>query len=341
MQNFQTNVRWDGSLPSIEPADNMVWLGSCFANNIGCRLLKLHFSCQVNPTGILYNPLVIGHHLQMALAGGTVVDSHLIEHEDLWHSLLHHSNFSEMQRETLIQNVSSSFARLESALKRARLLVVTFGTAHAYRHQQTGMLVANCHKLPASQFVKELTPIEHITTMWGDIIRLLLSVNDSLQIILTVSPVRYVRDGLISSNRSKAVLITAVHQLADEWEQCSYFPAYELVIDQLRDYRFYSSDMVHPNEQALSFVTDFFVEHAFSDQGRMFFQDMLSLSRDLEHKPLHSQTPSHQKFLRRLLEQIRQLEQRYAHIDLLEEESKVRQQLFTSAGQHLDPTKES
>jgi hypothetical protein len=319
--SLYTEVRVPGSEISIGRTDLLLMVGSCFADHIGQFFQKHKFNVLVNPLGIVFNPYSLSKNLMMA-KDLTQVSTHedLIVHDDgLWHSLLHHSTFSQPAKPKLIDHLNKAIDTTNDWLKRSDYIIITLGSAHVYRHLRSGEIVSNCHKLPASQFSKELLGSDVIKSCLHNLFDALRSINPKLQIVLTVSPVRYIRDGLVESNRSKAHLLSSVHTLVEQLEYCHYFPAYEIVIDELRDYRFYETDMVHPSDQAIKIVLQRFVDHWVDAEAREQIKLLGNLNRSMQHRPMHPDSDAYLRFINQLKIQINQLSAKYPDLRFSEE----------------------
>lgn len=293
-----TSVDIAPSARQIGYGDKILLLGSCFADNIGAKFSEHYFQATVNPFGTLYNPASI------AAAITNLGNSQLVEHNGLWHSMMHHGAFSDKDKEQLIARCEQSRALLQRALMEASTVVVTFGTAWVY--EMEGQVVANCHKLPANRFTRRCLTVNEIVEMWQPIVA---SMPDK-HWIFTVSPIRHVKDGLHANQISKAILLQAVDQLGQ-----SYFPSYEIMMDELRDYRFYAEDMVHPSAVAVEYIWQRFVENYINKDTQTEMRVLNQLWRDNQHRMLHPDTDEARTFLQRLAERKAQLQQRYPWID--------------------------
>ena len=293
-----TSVDIAPSARQIGYGDKILLLGSCFADNIGVKFSEHYFQATVNPFGTLYNPASI------AAAITNVGNSQLVEHNGLWHSMMHHGAFSGKDKEEVITRCEQSRALLQRALKEASTVVVTFGTAWVY--EMEGQVVANCHKLPASRFTRRCLTVDEIVEMWQPIVASMLDKHW----IFTVSPIRHVKDGLHANQISKAILLQAVDQLGQ-----SYFPSYEIMMDELRDYRFYAEDMVHPSAVAVEYIWQRFVENYINKDTQKEMRVLNQLWRDNQHRMLHPDTDEARTFLQRLAERKAQLQQRYPWIE--------------------------
>ena len=274
---WSTEVEIPQSPWLIERENSILLVGSCFTEHIGAKMQAcgLHVSC--NPTGVLYNPLSIAQ----ALNGDMRVE--IVEHDGLYHSMAHHGSFSGTDSEEVLRRCLQSLNNLHRRLVEADVVVVTFGTAYVY--YRDGMVVANCHKLPEREFVRERVSVAQILAVWRPIIRN----NPDKHWLFTVSPIRHQRDGMHHNQLSKATLLLAIDQLKSEFpEQVSYFPAYEIVLDELRDYRFYAEDMVHPSEVAIKHVWDKFCEAYMSEPTRTWMHERHKEWLRSQHRPLHT-----------------------------------------------------
>ena len=293
-----TSVDIAPSARQIGYGDKILLLGSCFADNMGAKFSEHYFQATVNPFGTLYNPASI------AAAITNVGNSQLVEHNGLWHSMMHHGAFSGKDKEQLIARCEQSRALLQRALMEASTVVVTFGTAWVYEMEDR--VVANCHKLPANRFTRRCLTVDEIVEMWQPIVA---SMPDK-HWIFTVSPIRHVKDGLHANQISKAILLQAVDRLGQ-----SYFPSYEIMMDELRDYRFYAEDMVHPSAQAVEYIWQRFVENYINKDTQKEMRVLNQLWRDNQHRMLHPDTDEACTFLQRLAERKAQLQQRYPWIE--------------------------
>jgi hypothetical protein len=234
--------------------------GSCFTEHIGNYLGDVKFDLLQNPSGILFDPLSVAQSLISYIEGKQYGAADLFFLNELWQSWHHHGIFSDTDQQRCLNRINASQLQAHAFLRSADWLLITLGSAFSYVLKKEQMPVANCHRAPADWFSKKLLPVEEILSAFDEVIYRLLEFNPSLKIVFTVSPVRHIRDGVIENNRSKARLIEAVHHFANKFGRIYYFPAYELVIDVLRDYRFYDRDMVHPNYQATGFVLEKFMQ---------------------------------------------------------------------------------
>ncbi|WP_461402022.1 GSCFA domain-containing protein [Flavitalea sp.] len=290
-------------------------MGSCFTENIGNRLSTLKFQALQNPNGILYDPVSITNSLVSYIEQKVYQPSDLILLNDLWQSWQHHGSFSGVDETEVLNNINASQKNATEFLKTADWVFITLGSAFSYSLVETGTSVANCHKAPAKSFNKHLLSIEEIKSVLDTCIHRLFHFNPSLRIIFTISPVRYIRDGLVENNLSKSRLIEVVQHLVKKFSKLYYFPAYELVIDVLRDYRFYKEDMVHPSDQAIDFVFEAFSSACFDEQTMELVEEIDKINTAINHRPLHPDTPAHQIFKQNLLIKIKALQTKYPNLD--------------------------
>jgi len=308
------------SSSKISYPDKILLIGSCFSEEVGNRLHDLKFNVLQNPNGILYDPISITRSLNSYITNKHYCADEFFELNDLWHSWQHHSAFSGIKKEDVIQKINHSQDEAHSFLKDAKWLIVTAGTAYRYILSNSGEPVANCHKAPSSFFTKELLAIEHIVSELSSTISNLQPFNPDLKIIFTISPVRHVRDGVIENNRSKARLIEAVQVIKDQFEMVSYFPAYEIIIDVLRDYRFYKTDRVHPTEEATGFVFEQFCNAYLDHSSLDSLEKIKKLNAAMKHKPFNESGMAHQKFKTAQLENIKRLKNTFPFISFSKEE---------------------
>ena len=282
--------------------DKVLLLGSCFADNIGAKFGEHYFQATINPFGTLYNPASIAK--AVSGVGCRVSDIGLVEHNGLWHSMMHHGSFSCADEQELMRRCAESYRALQSALAEATTVIITFGTAWVY--EMDGEVVANCHKLPANRFVRRRLTVDEIVAMWQPI---LASMPDK-HWIFTVSPIRHVKDGLHANQVSKAILLQAVERLGQ-----SYFPSYEIMLDELRDYRFYAEDMVHPSAVAVDYIWQRFVETYMTEETQDDMRTLKQLWRDRQHRFLHPDSEEAIAFKNKLARRLQELQQDFPWID--------------------------
>jgi hypothetical protein len=294
-------------------------MGSCFAENIGEALESYKFSTQINPHGVLYNPKSIATALIRYIENNAFAESELFYANECWKSWEHHSRYSDTDKNNCLSTINTGISSAHHFLKEADWLFITFGSAFVYRHNSTGEFVGNCHKVPQKEFSKVMMNSSEIITEYSSLLEHLKAFNPKLKVIFTVSPVRYIRDGVTENTLSKAQLIQAVHILVKKYPDTFYFPAYELMMDDLRDYRFYKSDMVHPTEQAISYIFEKLMHSTFSKESKIVFEKVKDILTALHHRPFHTDTEAHRKFKVTYAERCRLLQKEYSFLNLEEE----------------------
>ncbi|MFI5133209.1 MAG: GSCFA domain-containing protein [Chitinophagales bacterium] len=329
--DFMINIDLKKLQAPIGYRHKILLIGSCFTEHIGNTLEELKFSVLQNPNGILFDPVSVCKSLTSYVENKLYNEADLFQLNDVWHSWQHHSRFSDIDKKDCLQFINESQQRAHDFLKDADWIVITFGSSFSYRLTELagfsktpplegfGEAVANCHRAPAQWFDKHLLNIDEIVGMLADSIKQLLEFNPKLNIIFTVSPVRHIRDGVIENNRSKARLIESVHRLVNNSEQLHYFPAYELVIDVLRDYRFYDADLVHPNYMATEFVLEKFTESCIDKESQLLMEEVKKIIIARKHKAFQPDTKAHRQFLQSSAEKAKELMNKFPFLDLEEE----------------------
>ena len=305
-------------------------IGSCFAENIGGRLVACKFPVMLNPFGILYNPLSIATALERMEECRLFTENstELTFHEERWHSMLHHGDFSRAGKEELIENINSRLTQASKWIKETELLSLTFGTAYVYRRKSDNMVVGNCHKIPSTQFERSLLSPSEIVTAMSIILERLFSRNYAMKVMLTVSPIRHFRDGAHGNQVSKATLLLAVDELQKRFPgKIFYFPSYEIVLDELRDYRFYAEDMLHPSPIAANYIWERFGECYFSEETKSIAAKVEEINRALAHRPINGASAAHADFKSKLLLKIERLTEKYPFFDFSKETEQLKNSL--------------
>lgn len=304
-----TSVEITPSARKIGYGDKILLLGSCFADNIGAKLNEHYFQATINPFGTLYNPASIAQTLTDTRL--PISDTRFIHHNGLWHSMMHHGSFSGVDKEEMMARCQQSRAELQQALHEATTVIVTFGTAWVY--EMDGEVVANCHKLPANRFTRRCLTVNEIVDIWKPIVQ---NISEK-HWIFTVSPIRHVKDGLHANQVSKGILLQAVDVLMKISSQqgisvlVSYFPSYEIMLDELRDYRFYAEDMVHPSSVAVDYIWQRFVETYMTMDTQNEMRTLHQLWRDRQHRFLHPDSLEAHTFQEKLNQRIGLLQSSY------------------------------
>lgn len=302
----------------INHQHNLLLVGSCFTEQVGAKLAGHKFTVHQNPNGILFNPVSISKSISSYIDNRHYGEDDLFYQNESWNSWQHHSRFSNANKETCLSNINESQTSAYEFLKNADWLLVTLGSAFVYQ-LNNNEVVANCHKVPTDKFIKRLLSVDEVLFELQNTIEKTLAFNPSLHIIFTISPVRHLRDGFVENNRSKATLIHAVHQLVEKNNACFYFPAYELVIDDLRDYRFYAEDMVHPNYAATNYVWEKFITTCIDLPSQHLMKEIAVIMAAKNHKPFNPASVQHKNFLETNLERVKKLRLQYPYINFEEE----------------------
>ena len=297
----------------INHRHGVMMIGSCFSDNIGKRLQQAYFNVEINPFGTLYNPASIACGINDILSRRTFVEEDLfqVKGDNRWHSFSHHSLYSQTDRQTMLHNINNHINEAHELLQQASILIVTFGTAWVYELIATNKIVANCHKLPENKFNRRLMSVEEIVTLWSKVVERLQKENNRIKIIFTISPIRHFRDGAHGNQISKSTLHVAVNKLIEKYNDILYFPAYEIMNDDLRDYRFYESDMVHPSDVAIDYIYKIFSQSFFDDETMCLAGECERLTRRLSHRHMSDDKEAIARFEKSTQEIKTQLLQQY------------------------------
>ncbi len=320
MPDFRTKLPPFQSPLRLAHSDHTLCVGSCFAEHIGGRLRKLKFPALVNPFGIVYNPVSVGQVFEKLLSGEPFREEDLFENLGLWHSFAHHGRFSYPEKTEALEGVNRSLAEAGAFLAKANRLIVTLGTSNVFVFKKNGEIVANCHKVPGHEFERRRLTIAEIVQALAPVFEKLWEQTPSLEIIATVSPVRHLRDGLIENQRSKATLLLALEEICRRLPFVHYFPAYEILLDDLRDYRFYEADMAHPNPVAVDYVWQYFEEAFFDEKTRTLCRRIERIAAAAAHRPFHPQSVEYQNFIKKTMEEMERLEREFPGLDFGEEQ---------------------
>lgn len=306
---------------SIGYRDSLFLIGSCFSENMGAKLNTHLFKVFENPHGILFNPISVAQSLSDCIYNKQYTEADLFQLNEVWNSWQHHSRFSDLSSKEALDKINNSIAKAHTFLKTADHIVITLGSAWVYQLNSqsphaAGLVVANNHKAPATWFDKALMKPDALVLLLNKMVKNLLQFNPHLQIIFTISPVRHLREGLVENNRSKAVLIQAVHEIVDSTENVAYFPSYEYVIDDLRDYRFYAEDLVHPNYAASNYVWEKWVETYMNEETQGIMKQVAELQLAVQHKPFFAGSTQHKEFLQNCIAKSERLLSLYPYLPL-------------------------
>lgn len=303
----------------IDYNSKILLLGSCFVENIGRQLDYYKFQNFKNPFGILFHPLAIERLIVNAVQAKTYTASDLFFHNDQWHCFDAHSKLSHSDAAVLLKSLNDQVDRTAEYISNASHLVITLGTAWIYTHLETDKSVANCFKLPQKDFSKALLPLDEIYNALVSILLKVKKLNKDIKVIFTLSPVRHIKDGFVENSRSKAHLLTAIHQVVDDNTQTersvSYFPSYEIMMEELRDYRFYNEDMLHPSNLAVNYIWNNFTETWMHSSAKRVMQLVDDIQKGMQHRAFNPNTEQHQNFLKKLEFQKTKLQSEYKHIE--------------------------
>ena len=318
---FKLTLASKRSENSIGYRDSLFLIGSCFSENMGAKLNTHLFKVFENPHGILFNPISVAQSLSDCIHNKQYTEADLFQLNEVWNSWQHHSRFSGINSKEALDKINNSIAKAHTFLKTADHIVITLGSAWVYQLNSqsphaAGLVVANNHKAPATWFDKALMKPDALVLLLNKMVKDLLQFNPHLQIIFTISPVRHLREGLVENNRSKAVLIQAVHEIVDSTENVAYFPSYEYVIDDLRDYRFYAEDLVHPNYAASNYVWEKWVETYMNEETQGIMKQVAELQLAVQHKPFFAGSSQHKEFLQNCIAKSERLLSLYPYLPL-------------------------
>ena len=315
---FRTEVRIPDFRRKTGYRSPSMFIGSCFTENIGGKMSALKYPVDINPFGNLYNPVSVASGIRFLMRNKKFSKSDLIKHNGLWHSFYHHSRFSSVNADQSLETINERLCASQEFLKNADFLFVTFGTAWVYEYKPTGQIVSNCHKIPEKEFSRYRLKTGKIVEELTDLLSELRNFNPGLEVVFTVSPIRHLRDGAVENQRSKSVLLLAVDQLVEDLgeEHCSYFPAYEIVMDELRDYRFYDEDMTHLSSSAVNHIWEKFQNSLIEEESLKISAEVKKIISAIEHKPFNRVTKEHLRFLQKSLQKTCSLEAEFLYINL-------------------------
>ena len=311
---LQTQILLKPEKPQIDYNSKVLLLGSCFSENIGTKFDYFKFQNIQNPFGVIFNPVSIEKLVVRAIDNLSFSDKDVFQHNGIWKCFEAHSELSSLQKDEFLENLNSALQNLREALFSATHIIFTYGTAWVYRDIEADIIVANCHKLPQKQFSKELLSISEVFTSLKITSAAIQKVNTEVTVIHTVSPVRHLKDGFVENSQSKAHLLTAVHKVVTSESKQRYFPAYEIMIDELRDYRFYTEDMLHPNKIAIEIIWEKFSKVWVSSKTISIQKEIESIQSSLLHKPFNPSSKEHQQFLNKLQIKIKSLQKKLPQI---------------------------
>ncbi|MGE0772714.1 MAG: GSCFA domain-containing protein [Cyclobacteriaceae bacterium] len=321
---FRTTLDIKKSTILIKPGDAFLTIGSCFADHLGNQLQKYKFNGLINPFGTAYNPISIHSLIQYAINNTPPADDTFGSREGMFFNFDFHSTFSHPGKDALHRKIEAAIRETHLSLRQARFLVITYGTSFVYARKENGSIVSNCHKLPAALFEKDLLTQKKILESFEALHKSLMAFNPDLQMILTVSPVRHIKDTLQLNAVSKSILRLTTHTLASQFENVHYFPAYEILLDDLRDYRFYADDLIHPSPAAVEYIWQRFTETYFSPEAVEFVTRWDEIRKSLAHRPFNPESAQHQQFLKNTIAKLNELKNQ---VDVSREVRDLEQQI--------------
>ncbi len=307
--NFRTNIQLLKEENQIDYASKLLLIGSCFSENISKKLAYYKFDVASNPFGILFNPKAIETLILNSLNEKIYAEKDVFLLNERWHCFDAHSDLSSSDKNELLHNLNSAVKSTNKRLKEATHIIITLGTSWTYRFIETNAIVGNCHKVPQKKFAKELLSVDEITASLKNICHQISAVNPRATVIFTVSPVRHIKDGFVENSLSKAHLLTAIHQTL-EIVHGKYFPSFEMMMDDLRDYRFYNNDMIHPNETAVDYIWEHFKQVWLAENTASIMKEVEAIQKGLAHKPFNPNSEQHKIFLADLEQKILVLEKK-------------------------------
>ena len=311
---FRTEVEIPISKKKIQISDSLFSIGSCFATEISVKLSDSQFQTLNNPFGTLFNPWAVKNSIQEIFENKIYTEKDLDFHQGEYLSFNHHTSFSSENQEETLRKINQKINLAHEFLKRSNWVIITYGTAFAYEHLAKNIFVANCHKIPQTNFNKRLLSHEELVNSIAETCHILKKIcPKETQFLFTLSPVRHTKDGFSKNNLSKAKLLCAIHEVVKQHENCHYIPVYEIVMDDLRDYRFYKEDLIHPSEQAVQYIWEKFKKAYFSDEADRFSNENLKIKQALEHRPKDKNSPKHEAFLKQIQEKIIQQQEKVEH----------------------------
>lgn len=312
--NLQTKIPLKPQQPKIDYNSELLLIGSCFAENIGQKFSYFKYKSLVNPFGILFHPKGIETFLWMATQRESYAETDLFYHNEQWHCFDAHSRLSHPDKEYLLQSLNGALEKTYQKIQSATHICITLGTAWVYRLQALDMVVANCHKVSQKEFSKELLSVEEVTQCLLNSMGLIKSLNPNVKVVFTVSPVRHSKDGFVENNRSKSHLIAGIHQVIKKDTAAVYFPSYEIMMDELRDYRFYNADMIHPSDVAIDYIWEYFKQTWISNKALIVMNKVKEVQSAISHRPFNPNSRQHQQFLEKLEQKKSEIQKEYSFI---------------------------
>ena len=313
---FRTELNIPKSPTPIEHSEKILTIGSCFAENIAGYFRELKFNVTANPFGVLYNPVSILNSFRILKEGRKFNDDDLVYEQGEWHSFYHHSDFSYHDKNLCLSTINTKIAEVSGKLKSIDRVIITYGTSFVYEHKEKEIIVSNCHKIPAKEFSKYKLELDEVIENAEESVKLLTEINPNIQILFTVSPVRHWQDGAVDNQISKSCLILAVAEVVKKNENCEYFPSYEIMMDDLRDYRFYESDLLHPNRMATDYIWELFSSSKLSESCNLLMAEISKITKAAKHRIRNPHSDTTRKFAELNLDVIERLQLSNKHLNL-------------------------
>lgn len=310
---FRTEIKIQKAAHTIDHNSKLVLIGSCFSEHMQEKFEYFKFQHCANPYGILFHPLAIERALKECIEQKVYSQEDLDFKNSTWLSYQHHSKFSGRDSEQVLKQINDEILRAGKALRKASHFIITLGTSWVYRKKKDGEFVANCHKIPQNEFTKELLGVDEINSSLSHMINRIQAINQDAKFIFTLSPVRHIKDGIEENSLSKARLLQAIHEVKNN-NFVFYFPSYEIMMDDLRDYRFYGKDLIHPNEMAIDYIWDLFIQSWMDQQTRKKMEEVDKIQKSISHRPFDPESDQHKSFLKALQKRIKTLESEYPEI---------------------------
>ncbi|RGY13612.1 GSCFA domain protein [Butyricimonas virosa] len=321
--NLQTKITVAAPDFLIDYNSRLMMLGSCFAENMGSKFSYYKFDVDVNPCGIIYNPLSVANVLRLIVEGKQFEKSDLRQVGGKWVSLYHHGAFSSTDPDECLRRINDRLTKATGELRTLDLLVITWGTAWVYRYTRENIVVSNCHKIPSQEFERSRLSVEDIVKEYLMLIGRLREINPGLRILFTVSPIRHWKDGAHGNQLSKATLLLAIDRLREELQHVYYFPAYEIVLDELRDYRFYADDMLHMSGFTVDYIWERFLYSFISPEVLGLMNQIGRVNKGVAHRPFDPQSEEYHRLVKKMLAEIAMISRSYPMIDFSEEKRKL------------------
>jgi len=308
---FRTQVPIFKNTNPIDYNSKLISIGSCFAENMADKFDYFKFQNITNPFGIIFNPVSIERIIERVVKQELFTEKDVFFHNERWHCYEVHSDLSNSDREELLESLNKAIEVTSQYLIESSHIIITYGTSWIYRNIESEQIVANCHKVPQKQFSKELLSVNVIHKSIQNTINLIQVLNPDINFIFTISPVRHTKDGFTENQLSKSHLFTSLHSIInDQLSAINYFPSYEIMMDELRDYRFYADDMLHPNQVAIDYIWQRFIENYVSESSISTMQEVMEIQKSLRHRSFNPESEQHQKFLSNLHLKISKLEEK-------------------------------